>query len=87
MENNQNGVAVPQETAKQKVSTLTNRVAAVGLTLLATGAAMAAEDYTINVGTIAVTGLATAAAGIFAVKASPSMMMWGYRKILGFIGR
>ena len=87
MPNQNNGVAVPQQTAKQKVSTVTNRVVAVVLPLAATASAFAAEDNSVVVTGLVLTGLGTAAASIFAIKSSPALMMWGYNKILGFIGR
>ena len=72
---------------RQKLNHATN-VAAVALgTAMASGITMAAEENTIDIGTLALTGLTGAAAAVFAIKASPSLMMWGYRKILGFIGR
>lgn len=55
--------------------------------LLVIASAHAADDNTITTGTLGVNGLPLAAASVFAVKAGPSLMMWGYRKILGFIGR
>lgn len=87
MPNQNNGVAVPQQTAKQKVSTLTNRVAAAVVPLAVTASAFAAEDNSVVVTGLVLTGLGTAAASIFAIKSSPALMMWGYNKILGFIGR
>lgn len=72
---------------RQKLNHATN-VAAVALgTAMASGITMAAEENTIEIGTLALTGITGAAAAVFAIKASPSLMMWGYRKILGFIGR
>ncbi|MFK8935545.1 hypothetical protein ACJBLB_14575 [Acinetobacter junii] len=72
---------------RQKLNHATN-VAAVALgTAMASGITMAAEENTIEIGTLAITGITGAAAAVFAIKASPSLMMWGYRKILGFIGR
>ncbi|WP_151769431.1 hypothetical protein [Acinetobacter junii] len=72
---------------RQKLNHATN-VAAVALgTAMASGITMAAQENTIEIGTLAITGITGAAAAVFAIKASPSLMMWGYRKILGFIGR
>lgn len=53
--------------------------------LMATGAHAAEGD--IEIGTLAVGGLGVAAAGVFAVKAGPSLLMWGYGAILGFLKR
>ena len=75
-----------KQTLSEKVNHATT-VAAVVATpvLMATGAH--AADGDIDVGTLAVGGLAAAAAAVFAIKAGPSLLMWGYRKILGFVGR
>jgi|GEM_PF-1160173 len=71
---------------RQKFDRAVNTVAVTAGTTLVSVAAFA-EESTIDTGTLALTGLTAAAASIFAIKASPSLMMWGYRKILGFIGR
>lgn len=78
---------------EQRKDTLRNKinhastVVAVAVTplIMATGAHAAEGD--IDIGTLALGGLAVAAASVFTIKASPSLLMWGYRKILGFIGR
>ncbi|MEB3755189.1 hypothetical protein I2F62_12840 [Acinetobacter sp. MD2(2019)] len=62
-------------------------VAVVALPVVLAASAHAAEDNAIDMGSLGVTGISVAAATVFAIKASPSLMMWGYRKILGFIGR
>lgn len=72
---------------RQKLNHATNVAAVAVGTAMASGITMAADDNTIDIGTLAITGLTGAAAAVFAIKASPSLMMWGYRKILGFIGR
>ncbi|MEQ1117310.1 hypothetical protein [Acinetobacter junii] len=72
---------------RQKLNHATNVAAVAVGTAMASGITMAAEENTIDIGTLALTGLTGAAAAVFAIKASPSLMMWGYRKILGFIGR
>lgn len=75
----------PVSKLQHRVSQVTNIAAATALAVTVTTAARAADE--IDVGTLALTGLGTAAATVFTIKASPSLMMWGYRKILGFIGR
>lgn len=73
---------------RQKFNRAVNTVAVTAGTTLVSVAAFAAEgDNTIDTGTLQILGLSAAAASVFAIKASPSLMMWGYRKILGFIGR
>lgn len=72
---------------RQKLNHATNVAAVAVGTAMASGITLAAEDNNIDIGTLALTGLTGAAAAVFAIKASPSLMMWGYRKILGFIGR
>lgn len=75
---------------KSSFSTRLNRVttlASVVVVPTLMSVAHAADDNTINIGSLGVTGLTTAAASVFAIKAGPSLMMWGYRKVLGFIGR
>lgn len=62
-------------------------VVAVAVTPVFMSVAHAADDNTINVGSLGVVGLSSAAGTVFAIKSGPSLMMWGYRKILGFIGR
>ena len=70
---------------RQKLNHATNVAAVAAGTALVSVGAFAADE--IDIGTLALTGLSGAAAAVFAIKASPSLMMWGYRKILGFIGR
>ena len=72
---------------RQKLNHATNVAAVAVGTAMASGITMAADENTIDIGTLALTGLTGSAAAVFAIKASPSLMMWGYRKILGFIGR
>lgn len=64
-------------------------VAAVAVTpLLIASTAMAADEgATLNVGTLALSGLSVAAATVFAIKATPKLLLWGYGQILGFIRR
>lgn len=71
-------------TMKERVNHLTTVASVLAVPVVVT-VAHAADD--IDVGSLALTGLGTAAATVFTIKASPSLMMWGYRKILGFIGR
>ena len=72
---------------RQKLNHATNVAAVAVGTAMASGITMAADENTIDIGNLALSGLTGAAAAVFAIKASPSLMMWGYRKILGFIGR
>ena len=71
---------------RQKLNTTGTKLAIVATPVILSSSAFA-EDSTIDIGTLGLVGLTAAAASIFAIKASPSLMMWGYRKILGFIGR
>lgn len=71
---------------RQKFDRVVNTIALTAGTTLVSAAAFA-EESNVDIGTLALTGVAGAAASVFAIKASPSLMMWGYRKILGFIGR
>ncbi|MCH2013741.1 hypothetical protein MKX19_16825 [Acinetobacter pittii] len=75
-----------KQTIRDKVNHAST-VAAVVATpvLMATGAHAAEGD--IDIGTLTLGGLGVAAAAVFAIKAGPSLLMWGYRKILGFVGR
>ena len=71
---------------RTRVSDKTTKLAVVVTPMLmATGAH--AADGDIDIGTLAVGGLAVAAAGIFAIKAGPALLMWGYGAILGFLKR
>ncbi|WP_096911227.1 hypothetical protein [Acinetobacter colistiniresistens] len=72
---------------RQKFDRAVNIVAVTAGTTLVSVGAFAADANTIDTGTLQIVGLTAAAASVFAIKASPSLMMWGYRKILGFIGR
>jgi hypothetical protein len=72
-------------TGKEILDRVTTVAAIVAVPVITTVAH--AEDATVDVGTLALSGLSASAAAVFAIKASPSLMMWGYRKILGFIGR
>lgn len=78
---------VQKDSAMDKANRLGTKLAIVATPVLFSAAAFAADESAIEIGTLAITGLASAAASVFAIKASPSLMMWGYRKILGFIGR
>lgn len=71
---------------RSKLNKVTTKIAIVATPVLLSSAAFA-EEIVITPADFAITGLGVAAASVFAIKASPSMMMWGYRKILGFIGR
>ncbi|CAI3131196.1 hypothetical protein [Acinetobacter baumannii] len=75
-----------KQTLRDKVNHAST-VAAVVATpvIMATGAHAAEGD--IDIGTLSLGGLGVAAAAVFAIKAGPSLLMWGYRKILGFVGR
>lgn len=73
-------------TVSERVNTATTKLAIIATPVIFATVAHA-EESTIDIGTLGITGLAVAAASIFTIKASPSLMMWGYRKILGFIGR
>ena len=75
-----------KEGLQQKVNRLSTQAAIIATPIVLISAAHA-EEAAIDVGTLGLTGLSAAAATVFAIKASPSFMMWGYRKILGFIGR
>lgn len=67
---------------RSRVNDTTTKLAVVATpVLMATGAH--AED--IDVGTLSVGGLAVAAAAVFAIKAGPALLMWGYGAILGFL--
>lgn len=69
---------------RSRVNDTTTKLAVVATpVLMATGAH--AADGDINVGTLAVGGLAVAAAAVFAIKAGPALLMWGYGAILGFL--
>ncbi|MCY6411056.1 hypothetical protein QTA56_02750 [Acinetobacter sp. VNH17] len=71
---------------RSKVNDITTKVAVVATPLImATGAH--AADGDVDVGVLAIGGLAAGAAAIFAVKSAPSLLMWGYNQILGFLKR
>lgn len=86
-------IIMTQAQNEQRKNTLRDKVnhastvAAVAATpvILATNA-MAAEGD-IDVSSLALGGLGAAAAAVFVIKAGPSLLMWGYNKILGFVGR
>ncbi|CAG68688.1 MULTISPECIES: hypothetical protein [Acinetobacter] len=89
MENQNNEQQVqyaPKTKTQHRIDQLTNIAAVTSVAVLGATAAKAA-DGDVDIGTLAIGGLGAAAAGVFAIKATPSLMMWGYRKILGFIGR
>lgn len=65
----------------------TTKLAIVATPVVLASSAFAEDTNSIDVGSLGITGLAAAAATVFAIKAGPSLMMWGYRKMLGFIGR
>ena len=76
-----------KETLRSKVNTATTKLAIIATPVVMSASAMAAEDNAIELGALGLVGLSAGAATVFAIKAGPSLMMWGYRKILGFIGR
>ena len=76
-----------KETLRSKVNAATTKLAIIATPVVMSASAMAAEDNSIDLGTLGLVGLTSGAATVFAIKAGPSLMMWGYRKILGFIGR
>ena len=86
-------IIMTQAQNEQRKNTLRDKVnhastvAAVAATpvILATNAM--AADGDIDVSGLALGGLGAAAAAVFAIKAGPSLLIWGYRKILGFVGR
>lgn len=78
---------VQKDSAMDKANRLGTKLAIFATPFVLSAAAFANETNNIEVGSLALTGLGTAAAAVFTIKASPSLMMWGYRKILGFIGR
>lgn len=71
---------------RSKINHLTT-VAAVSATPFLVAANANAADGDIDVSGLALGGLGAAAAAIFVIKAGPSLLMWGYRKILGFVGK
>ena len=72
---------------RKKIDNASLKLAVIATPIVLATSAHADESNAIDMGTLGLTGLATAAATVFAIKASPSLMMWGYRKVLGFIGR
>ena len=86
-------IIMTQAQNEQRKVTLRNKithattVAAVAVTpALIASNAMAAEGD-IDVSGLALGGLGAAAAAVFVIKAGPSLLMWGYKKILGFVCR
>lgn len=76
-----------KESLRNKVNSIANKAAVVATPVVFAAAAHAEETNAIELGTLGLVGLSAGAATVFAIKAGPSLMMWGYRKILGFIGR
>lgn len=76
-----------KENLRLKVKTIANRAAVLATPVVFVATAHAEETNAIEMGTLGLVGLSAGAATVFAIKAGPSLMMWGYRKILGFIGR
>lgn len=70
-----------------QVNKFATKVAIIATPVVLATSAFAEESNSIEMGTLGIVGLSTAAATIFAIKAAPSLMMWGYRKVLGFVGR
>lgn len=69
---------------RSRVNETTTKLAVIATpVIIATGAHAAETD--IDVGTLALGGLAVAAAAVFAIKAGPALLMWGYGAILGFL--
>lgn len=82
METKQNNI----NDLRKKVDNATTKLAVVATPMImATGAH--AADGDVDIGTLAVGGLAVAAAAVFAVKAGPALLMWGYTQILSFLKR
>ena len=75
-----------KDTLRDKVNHATTVAAVAATPVLLASNVMAAEGD-IDVSSLALGGLGAAAAAVFAIKAGPSLLMWGYRKILGFVGR
>lgn len=75
-----------KEDLRSKLNTFANRAAVIATPILFAAAAHA-EDSSIDIGTLGLVGLASAASTVFAIKASPSLMMWGYSQILKFTNR
>lgn len=77
-----------KENLRSKLNIASTKLAIIATPVVLSASAMAAEESNaISLGDLGLIGLTSSAATIFAVKAGPSLMMWGYRKILGFIGR
>lgn len=75
-----------KDTLRNKINHASTVVAVAATPVLLASNAMAAEGD-INVTGLALGGLGAAAAAVFVIKAGPSLLMWGYKKILGFVGR
>lgn len=75
-----------KQTLREKVNHASTVAAVAATPVLLASNAMAAEGD-IDVTGLALGGLGAAAAAVFVIKAGPSLLMWGYRKILGFVGR
>ena len=75
---------VEQQVLPSKINSATNKAAVVAVPLLVASASHAND---IDVGTLAVGGLVAAAAAVFAIKAGPALLMWGYNAIMGFLKR
>lgn len=76
-----------EEILRSKFNAATTKLAIVATPIVFSASAMAADDNAIVLGSLSIVGLTAGAATVFGIKAGPSLMMWGYRKILGFIGR
>lgn len=75
-----------KQTLREKVNHASTVAAVAATPVLLASNAMAA-DGDIDVSGLALGGLGAAVAAVFVIKAGPSLLMWGYRKILGFVGR
>ena len=75
-----------KQTLRDKLNHASTVTAVAATPVILASNAMAA-DGDIDVSSLALGGLGAAAAAVFVIKAGPSLLMWGYRKILGFVGR
>lgn len=75
-----------KQTLRDKLNHASTVIAVAATPVILASNAMAA-DGDIDVSSLALGGLGAAAAAVFVIKAGPSLLMWGYRKILGFVGR
>ncbi|MBF7691717.1 hypothetical protein [Acinetobacter pollinis] len=76
-----------KDTLRNKLNNATTKFAVVATPVIMATGAHAADGNSVDVSSLALTGLGAAAASVFVIKAGPSLLMWGYRKVLGFVGR